>query len=956
MRRGLIALLAVLAAVGSATIALAGSGGERRTSAAARSVSVSVLTTSQRDAMGHRVLRMRIRSSRPAVVRIVARARRAAGGPARTITRSRRVRFRRGGRRTIRLRLTRFGRRMLSSCGATRLSISVRGRVARRGARRIGRRGRRLATRSRSKRLRRNASHCWIGSPSVGGGGSGEGPGGGGPGGPGGGTPGGPGGGGSGPKPLGPVSTANADRCDFLDPSVCLYPWPNDHFTEGASTATGRRLDLNELSMPRNRPTGTSPEGKPIDPTDQNRADGFSPGNKIITRVPGLDNQEAFNRTGAVPIWDMNRSFDPEQPVVVINARTRERHLIWAEVDANPENPADRTLIIRPGTNFEEGQRYIVALRNLRDRNGRLLQPREEFRAYRDNLQETPNNPALDARRPHFEDIFDRLADAGIERQNLYLAWDFTVASRQSLTGRMLSMRDDAFGGDPALGPALGGLDDSNLADLTVQGVAPTIVPTTLETTNFAECGNDGCQEGEDDRIARRVEGRIFVPCYLDSPKCAPGGRFQLNPATGLPVRNPTPHEAAFRCDIPRVALEGPTTGQTRVSLYGHGLLGNRDEMNQGQLKDFASEHNIAFCGTEWAGMACGDMPIDPFDPQGSIADLFERVADGTLPQQNAPNCDIPTIFGILQDLSEFPKLADRGQQGMLNFLYLGRLMVHPDGLSALPEFRRNGQPILDTRRLFYDGNSQGGIMGGGLAAVAVDHERAVLGVPGMNYSTLLRRSVDFDTYARGEFGTDTPFGLYDNYPNELERPLIISLIQLLWDRAEANGYAHHMTDDPLPNTPRHQVMLHVGFGDHQVADVTTEVEARTIGARVHRPVLDADRPRYRGRPPGEKSLSFVGIPSLFDGWRGSALVFFDIGPRWSPACGASTDPPNCDGLPPPHPQNIPPREGEDPHEWPRRTVHGRLQKSEFLKVDGAFVDTCGGKPCYARNWTGPGP
>jgi hypothetical protein len=31
---------------------------------------------------------------------------------------------------------------------------------------------------------------------------------------------------------------------------------------------------------------------------------------------------------------------------------------------------------------------------------------------------------------------------------------------------------------------------------------------------------------------------------------------------------------------------------------------------------------------------------------------------------------------------------------------------------------------------------------------------------------------------------------------------LWLSQIQLLWDRGEANGYAHHMTSDPLPNTP----------------------------------------------------------------------------------------------------------------------------------------------------------
>src|ERR687893_400247 len=142
--------------------------------------------------------------------------------------------------------------------------------------------------------------------------------------------------------------------------------------------------------------------------------------------------------------------------------------------------------------------------------------------------------------------------------------------------------------------------------------------------------------------------------------------------------------------------------------------------------------------------------------------------------------------------MSNFPKLADRVQQGLVNFLYLGRLMVHPEGFSKDPNFQKDGQSLIDTRRLFYDGNSQGGIIGGALAAVAPDYDRAVLGVPGMNYSTLLRRSVDFDSYAAI---------MYQAYPDEGERPLLLSLIQLLWDRGESNGYAHHMTSDPPANT-----------------------------------------------------------------------------------------------------------------------------------------------------------
>ena len=119
--------------------------------------------------------------------------------------------------------------------------------------------------------------------------------------------------------------------------------------------------------MPRNK------DDVPIDPTEQNRSDGFSPGNMIITKVPGLDTPEAFKRTGAVPITDLARTYDRKQPIVVINTRTKKRHLIWSELDANPTNPADVNLLIRPAVNFEEGTRYIVALRNLKDSAGNTL-------------------------------------------------------------------------------------------------------------------------------------------------------------------------------------------------------------------------------------------------------------------------------------------------------------------------------------------------------------------------------------------------------------------------------------------------------------------------------------------------------------------------------------------------------------------------------------------------------
>ena len=183
-------------------------------------------------------------------------------------------------------------------------------------------------------------------------------------------------------------ATATADAigsCDPLDPAVCLQPWPNDYFTTADSTTdTGRRLNLDIASMPRNQ------AGKPIDPTDFNRNDGFSPGQEIVTHVAGLDNPAAFAQTGAVPITDVARTYDADQPAVVLTADTLQRQLIWSELDQNPddhpEDPANVNLIIRPAVNFDEGGHYIVALRRLKDAAGNTIPAQEPFRIYRDNI------------------------------------------------------------------------------------------------------------------------------------------------------------------------------------------------------------------------------------------------------------------------------------------------------------------------------------------------------------------------------------------------------------------------------------------------------------------------------------------------------------------------------------------------------------------------------------------
>ena len=126
-------------------------------------------------------------------------------------------------------------------------------------------------------------------------------------------------------------------------------------------------------------------------------------------------------------------------------------------------------------------------------------------------------------------------------------------------------------------------------------------------------------------------------------------------------------------------------------------------------------------------------------------------------------------------------------------------------------------------------------------------------------------------------------------------------------------------------------MLLHEAFGDHQVANVTTEVEARTIGAAIRTPALD----------PGRHSdvNPYYGIPPI------AALSRSTARRSWS---GTAARPRR-------RPTNTPPRAGADPHSHPRSTAIARAQKSEFLQIDGGVIDTCGLGPCYANGYTGNG-
>jgi len=331
-------------------------------------------------------------------------------------------------------------------------------------------------------------------------------------------------------------------------------------------------------------------------------------------------------------------------------------------------------------------------------------------------------------------------------------------------------------------------------------------------------------------------------------------------------------------------------------------------------------------------------------------------------------------VISSLGDLSNFNKLTDRMVQGFVNMIYLGRAMVHPSGLATNAAFSIDpdggasepaGSSIDPSKGLYWEGISQGAIMGGALTAVEPDLTQSVLNVTGMNYSTLLTRSSDSGQYL------DLPFfGLWENYPGLGQRPLILSLMQLLWDRGEADGYAQHMTGDPalgtdhapLPGTPEHHVLLMLAYGDHQVSNLAGETEARTIGAQVHTPELNTGR---HWATPSDELFGLTPISSYpFSG--NAAMVYYDGGPLNYTVPDDGTPDQTCEsgtihGTAPAPLVNLPPNPistfGCDPHSYPRRSLDGVTHESTWLSPAGTIAQCTDGvdpRPCYSNGYTGP--
>src|SRR5579862_1873354 len=385
--------------------------------------------------------------------------------------------------------------------------------------------------------------------------------------------------------------------CDFLIEERCILPYPSSRFlASDPSTPTGLRINYAANALPANTT-------KHIDPTDWNTLDGFSPGPVILSLFPDTGFPVDLTASNVAFHTNFARSLDLDHPTIIMNAATGERIVHFAEMDANTSDVTKRALIIRPGRRLDDGTRYLVAIRNLVDTNGTPIRPRLAFRALRDGIAQDDIaracGPAcagaIAARAPLFADIMQRLSTNGVDVSQLVLAWDFTTASTQALTGWITSVRDQAF--------ALG---------------TPAFTVTSVD---------DGGGAGKDANIWAEVQGTFQAPLFMTAD--APGSR--LNLVGGVPAQNGFA-TVPWVAEIPRSVYNGsgsPVPG--RPSLWGHGLLGDRFQVRG--LDAFANQYGFVMAGVDMQGMSSADVPtvVSLITDESKFHFIPERLHQGFL-------------------------------------------------------------------------------------------------------------------------------------------------------------------------------------------------------------------------------------------------------------------------------------------------------------------------------------
>ncbi len=398
----------------------------------------------------------------------------------------------------------------------------------------------------------------------------------------------------------------------------CFLPFPSLYYTVEADTPTGLRLDYEIEDF-------HSPDGPlPVDPAMFDWADGASPVSPILVSF-GVDIDPAF-----LSGWGAQEAtVQPGAPIALIHAETGVAVPLLTEMDQN--NRADSSydarhpLILRPQAPLELGARYLALLtRDITDTDGMSLDSPDVFVALRDGI--ITDDVTVEGMRPHFEGLFEVAEEAGWAREELLLAWDFQVASSESVLGPIRSMRSQAF------------------ERIRAEGIDFTI---------------DSVEVAPNDNVAWLVKGRFTAPGFLTDDNSLE------RDAEGGIVLQETGVEADFTMVIPP---QGETEGDLPLVVIGHGLFGTGEWMldsgtAEGLTQPLAAELGAVLIATNWIGLSGGDIQL-------IISEVLTDMSRITVVTDRLVQSHINTMAMVelaLDDLPDAPEIGRSAERPLID-------------------------------------------------------------------------------------------------------------------------------------------------------------------------------------------------------------------------------------------------------------------------------------------------
>jgi len=476
-------------------------------------------------------------------------------------------------------------------------------------------------------------------------------------------------------------------------------------------------------------------------------------------------------------------------------------------------DPDTNTLHVESDELLDQHTRYaLVVTRGVRDAEGRQLRS-GSLEQFRQDLK----TAGLLAYWEDIRDAFVAIRRAKVRREGIVALSVFTT---QSATAVLEKIRDQIKAETPApadflLGP--GGMRTvfplNNISSILFNqqtGTAPAFTPTSLAGQILALRSIPGV-------VGQLAFGKYVSPDYETTAKVIP----PVGTASGVPVVQ-SENEIYFNLFLPSSA---PPANGWPVAIFGHSLTSSKDITAYFVAADMAARGiaTIALNAVGHGGGPSGTLRIEQI---GGIATTFpaggrgiDQNGDGSITLNEGfaatpPQDIIANRDGARQTVVDLMQLVREVEIGM--------------------DINGDAIPDLDPSRVYYFGQSLGGILGTILLAVEPDIHAGVLNVPGGPGIDIFRLSPVFRPALGVALSLRIPSLINiggttfdENMPLRDQPPRINTVpgamdLQQLFDRQEwvtvagnVGAYVSYLRKDSLTGMPPKKIILQFAKGDN---------------------------------------------------------------------------------------------------------------------------------------------